>query len=481
MGAWDPLYRSLPTWAQHAAVSAFGVYWRWLRFGPGYERRVAEYLQRESLSREEWKEYQAERLQTLLPRAADRVPYYRSAWSSREKRSAAAGHLQGLPVLEKDPIRRDPSAFLAEDIRPRRPFSAQTSGTTGTPIRSLKTIAELRESMALREARSARWAGVSFGEPRATFSGRIVVPDPTSRGPFYRYNAAEKQVYLSAFHLRPDTASGYLRALARHRVTWLTGYAVSYYLLARYALETGLRVPPLKAVITTSEKVTEEMRRVMETAYGCPVFEEYSNVENAFFASECPEGRLHASPDAGIIEILRPDGSPCAEGEVGEVVATGLIGDYQPLIRYRIGDLAAWGPGTCPCGRAMPILAEVVGRIEDVVTGPDGRQMVRFHGIFVDQPHVREGQIVQETLSRFRVRVVTTEGFGSRDVADIIQRMRQRLGPDVQVVVETVSDIPRTAAGKVRAVISLLGSDGGASESVIAPEASEQRTTSLGA
>jgi len=60
--------------------------------------------------------------------------------------------------------------------------------------------------------------------------------------------------------------------------------------------------------------------------------------------------------------------------------------DYQPLIRFRLGDLAAWDPEPCSCGSSMPILKEVVGRVEDVVVGPDGRQMVRFHGIFVDQP-----------------------------------------------------------------------------------------------
>jgi len=103
----------------------------------------------------------------------------------------------------------------------------------------------------------------------------------------------------------------------------------------------------------------------------------------------------------------------------------------------------------------MPVIKEVVGRIEDVVVGPDGRQMVRFHGIFVNQPHVREGQIVQEALDRIRVKVVATEGFGENDVRDITGRIRQRLG-DVQVDVEVVDSIPRTKAGKFKAVVSLL-------------------------
>jgi phenylacetate-CoA ligase len=102
----------------------------------------------------------------------------------------------------------------------------------------------------------------------------------------------------------------------------------------------------------------------------------------------------------------------------------------------------------------MPVLGEVVGRIEDVVVGPDGREMVRFHGIFVDQPHVREGQIVQEATDRIRVRVVPTEGFGPRDEDEIRRRVLQRLGSGVTVSVEKVAGFSRTAAGKFRAVVS---------------------------
>ena len=159
-----------------------------------------------------------------------------------------------------------------------------------------------------------------------------------------------------------------MRALEKHHVRWLTGYAVSYYLLAKIILEQGLKAPPgIKAIITTSEKVTFEMRQTMEQAFHCKVFEEYSTVENVLFASECEHGRLHVSPDVAVVEILRPDGSACLPGEAGEVVATSLMRTYQPLIRFRLGDMAMWDAEPCPCGRQMPVIKEVIGRIEDVV------------------------------------------------------------------------------------------------------------------
>ena len=451
------IYSWLPSWSQHVVVSAYGLYWRQLRFGAGYAEFVNDYQTRERWTQAQWHLWQAEQLKSILSSCVQHVPYYRAHWTDAQKHAALQGELSALPLLEKDPIRSNSKAFLREDIHPPRSQVFLTSGSTGTPISSYYTLPELRQSLALREVRSAGWAGVSFKRPRATFSGRMVEPDPASRGPYYRFNAAERQVYFSPFHLRPDTAQQYVDALNRHRIEWGTGYAVSYYLLARFMLEKGIAPPQhLKAIITTSEKLTADMRVVMEKAYGCRVYEEYSTVENAIFASECEHGRLHVSPDVSGVEILRPDGSACLPGEAGEVVVTTLAKVYQPLVRFRLGDVAMWDADACPCGREMPVIKEVVGRIEDVVVGPDGRQMVRFHGVFVNQPHVREGQIIQEALDLIRVKIVPSDGFGQVDVDEIVHRIQQRLGDSVKVIVESVDEIPRTKAGKFQAVISKM-------------------------
>lgn len=450
----DKIYARLPIFLQNLSVSLYGIYWHWLRFGGRYKDHEAGYRSREHFTNGQWTEYQRDQLRHLVTIAAEHVPYYQRTWTPDQVKAAMEGNLAALPLLEKDPIRKDAKDFMRSDLPHTHYYTSLTSGSTGTPITTLWTDDEIRDSLAVREVRSANWAGVSFKQPRATFSGRMVEPDPNSKGPYYRFNSAERQVYFSPFHLRADSAHFYVEALRKHHIEWMTGYAVSYYLLAKFILQLGLEVPPLKAVITTSEKVTPEMRSVMEQAYHCKVYEEYSTVENALFASECEHGRLHVSPDVGIVEILRPDGSPCDPGEVGEVVTTCLMRSYQPMIRYRLGDLAAWDPEPCPCGRSMPVIKEVVGRIEDVVIGPDGRQLVRFHGIFIHQPHVIEGQIIQETLDQIRVKIVPTEGFEEADKIDIANRIHQRLGNQVNVIVELVPSIERTNAGKFKAVIS---------------------------
>ena len=455
------IYKRMPLLVQHAMISVYGWSWRRQRLGGSFAEEKAAFLSREQYTRAQWQDYANRQLRTLLTLAYERVPYYREVWrthglSADQLQQFTADDLPLLPVVDKQIAREIPQSLLLDGKPLRRHRVYHTSGSSGTPVATYWLRHEHQRSAALREARSHRFAGVSLGMPRATFGGRIVEPDPVSSGPFYRYNLFEKQIYFSAFHLAPQNAAAYVSAMHRHNTRWMTGYSHSTFHLASMILDQKLDAPALKAVVTTSEKITPDMRAVIEQAFSTRVFEEYGAVENTFLACECEEGRLHVSPDAGIIEIVDENFEPVPPGQLGEVLSTGFIRPGQPMIRYRNGDRAAFSEETCPCGREMPVLKEVLGRIEDTIYGPDGRRMVRFHGIFVEQPNVRAGQIVQESLEHIRVRIVPAENFGEADELDIIQRVQQRLTESVIVTVEQVDALPRTKSGKVRAVVSHL-------------------------
>lgn len=455
------LYKRAPLFLQHAMFSAYGWYWKRQRLHGVFPREIAGFLARERFTAPQWDAYSNQQLQQLLVSAYRRVPHYQHIWSDLGITAADLSQfttqdLVKLPPLEKRTARDAPYSLLIDGHPHPHHQIYHTSGSTGTPIATYWMPDEHQRSVALKEARSHRFAGVSLKNPRGTFGGRLIEPDPYSDGPFYRYNLFEKQVYFSAFHLAPQNAQKYVDALWQHKVEWLTGYGNSIYQLGRMILDQRLKAPSLKAVVTTSEKIMPAMREVIEEAFSTRLYEEYGALENVFFATECEYGRMHISPDAGVIEIVDENFQPVPVGTPGEVLATGFIRPSQPMIRYRIGDIAAFSDEVCPCGRAMPVLKEVLGRLEDTVYGPDGRRMVRFHGIFIDQPHVEEGQIIQEALNQLRVLVVPKPGFDDSDEREIIHRIHERVTPQMRVEVEKVAHIQRTPAGKLRAVISLL-------------------------
>jgi phenylacetate-CoA ligase len=407
---------------------------------------------------EEWMRYQTEGLRALLQHAYLTVPNYRDRWRElgidpAQIASMSPADLCEFPALQKSEIRDNPESFISEKANAKSLHTYLTSGTTGTPL-AVKFTTEMHQTWsAAYEVRCRKWAGVDRTFSRAMIGGRIVVPEGKARPPFWRYNMVERQVYFSAFHIAPNTVRAYADALNKYQPDYLVGYAASWYFLARMLLEQDIDICQPRAVLTSSEKLTEDMRSTIETAFKCKVYDGYSGVEACCLASECEHHRLHISPDVGIVELIDEIGCRVPPGQPGEIVATGLLNFAQPLIRYRTGDLASMSTEECPCGRAMPVLEELVGRLEDTVIGADGREMVRFHGIFVGLPSIREGQIVQEKVDLFRLRLVATDRFGDAEKTVIKSRFEERLGP-VRLDFEYVDEIERTERGKFRAVIS---------------------------
>jgi phenylacetate-CoA ligase len=107
------------------------------------------------------------------------------------------------------------------------------------------------------------------------------------------------------------------------------------------------------------------------------------------------------------------------------------------------------------------VLRSVEGRADDVILTPDGRRIGRMDPVFKAGFAIREAQIVQERLDLVRVRYVPATGFGRSDLTGLERALRQRIGDAVEIVLEEVASIPRTRAGKFRAVVSEIATHAG--------------------
>ena len=453
-------YHALPGPARSSVATLWGAYLYCLRYGMSADDLVEQALDRDRWSSERWKRWQEERLAYCLHRAATRVPYYRELWSKRRKAGDRASweDLQNWPILEKDEVRRQPERFVADDRERRWMWQDSTSGTTGTPLGLWFSRATIREWYALCEARSRRWYGVSRGDRWACLGRKLVVPPATRRPPFWVWNGAFKQLYMSSYHLAPDLIPRYLDALRRYDISYLLGYTASLYALAQGVLELGRRDVRMQVVITNAEPLFEHQRSVIAEAFQCPVRETYGMTELGAAASECEQGAMHLWPEVGWVEIV-PDRDTLDEGEGGDLVCTGLLNLDMPLIRYRVGDRASRPPPgpLCSCGRLPFILRSVDGRSGDVLYTIDGRALSSncVEVIFKPGVALREAQIIQESFDRVRLRVVPAAGFTEAMTGTLINGVRQRMGP-VHVIVDLLDRIPREANGKFRVVISRL-------------------------
>ncbi len=454
------LYDELPGPLRSVAASLRGYLLRHVRYGPDTERLVAETLERDRWSPERWTAWREERLAFVLHRAATRVPYYRAQWAARRRRGDQSSweRLEHWPVLEKETVREQPAAFVADDCAVRRMWHDRTSGTTGKPLDLWLSRDTVRRWYALFEARARRWYGVSRDQRWAIVGGQLVTPVNQHAPPFWVWNRALRQLYVSSYHLAPEYSSYSLDALRRYRVEHVLGYTSSLCVLAQDAVRLGRGDLQFRVVVVNAEPIAPEQRELIGTAFRCPVRETYGMAELAAAASECPSGRLHLWPEVGHLEVLEGP-APAAPGAVGDLVCTGLLNADMPLVRYRVGDRGAVSAtdSTCACGRTLPTLACVEGRITDMLRTRDGRRIAWFNPVFAGLP-VREAQIIQEALDLVRVRFVPAPGFAGTHARTIAQRLQARLEM-VQVQLEEVPAIPRAPNGKFRAVVCTLPAD----------------------
>lgn len=459
----EKIYPHLPVSLQNAAISAFGYNWYKRRFGGIFQNEYEGFKQREAFTTTEWNQYQNHQLKKILLHAFDTVPHYKASFQAagftKETLSQITiDSIRQLPVLEKETLRKKGKTDLVSSVREKGGAFYSSSGSTGTPTNILYSHAMHQRLSGLYEARVRNFAGVSKDEPRAMIGGRRVLPNGVAKPPFYRYNFIEKQVYFSAYHISKNTVENYIEGLTKRHSTYLVGYAMSNYILARFIKDAGLSAPKMKAVLTSSEKLTDEMRSVISEVYQCKVYDAWSGVEWCGLISENEHEQLLVSPDCALIEIIKPDGEYAKPGEAGELVCTGFLNFDQPLIRYKIGDVVRLASDQqTKCGRNFPVIDEIIGRSEDVVIGSDGREMVRFHGIFINLPNVLQGQVVQESISSFSINVAT-HGLTSEEKSTIKQRMQSQLG-NVEIVINEMAKIPAGANGKFKAVISKIGKE----------------------
>jgi len=457
----ENFYYKLPVGLQNACISCYGLFWKNHRFGGIYNESYAEAIEREFFSYEQWEEYQTRQLRKLLINAFDNVPFYKKKYTdegiSRDfLERITLEELKQLPYLTKNELRQFGKSTLLSTKKGRGMF-CYSSGSTGTPTAIYYGIDFHQKWSGIFEARIRNWAGISRKMARGMIGGRRILPQSELKAPFYRYNIFEKQTYFSAYHLTSGTAADYIEGMEKHNVEYMTGYAMSNFFLAEFIEKNNLRAPKMKAVITSSEKLTPEMRKVIERVYNCKTFDGYSGTEACGLITETQEGQLLVSPDVGIMEFIKEDGSYATNGEEGEIVSTGFLNYDQPLIRYRIGDKATLSKNQISKSKhSMTIVDEITGRVEDVIVARDGRKIVRFHGLYLEIPGLVSAQIIQHDLEHISFNLVCDRHYTKESSEKVIKsRLESQIGK-FEVEFNYPESLPIEKNGKIKAVISHL-------------------------
>lgn len=418
--------------------------------------------------------FQFRQLEVLLGHAARHVPYYADVLAGVGFRPGAPitpAIWRAIPILTRADLQRERPRLVAAEVPSFHGtlHEAATSGSTGAPVRALKTelSAMLFDAVSLREA---LWH-------RRDFSGVMAVirapqgPTPVPRtgrraanwnraighalvgGPSVLFDCSRPvpELVVEIARLDPDYMLVYPSLLAE---------------FVREAERRATRFAALRGVSTFGEHLSDEVRAAAAEFFAVRVTDIYSSEEVGYIALQCPEGAVHhVQAETVLVEVLDAEGRDCAPGEVGRVVVTPLHNFAMPLLRYSLGDYAEVG-APCACGRGLPVLTRILGRVRNMLVAPDGaRFWPRLNALWkgTDLP-IRQFQVVQRAVDRLELRLVTERPLAAAEEDALRRTLRALCRWDYVVDISYHATIPRGPSGKFEDFVSAIEPEPGGAE-----------------
>lgn len=388
-------------------------------------------------------------VQSQLRHAWDTVPYYRAAWTKAGVHPSDVREIRDLeafPIVTKADIRRHNRALVSSVYDITKCRVKTTSGSTGVPLTTYCDEAAMQWKAACT-IRSDEWSGYRLGQRVAKVWGNPEYRHFGLKGRL-RNRLFDRAVYLDTLNLNDNRIAEFTRAIRAHRPGLIFGHAHSLYLLACSLKKSRVHDVRPNGIISTAMILHDWQRTVIEDVFGCKVTNRYGCEEVSLIASECEDHNgLHINADS-IYHEVQAD---------GKLLVTDLSNRAMPLIRYQVGDVVVPSNRVCKCGRGLPLIERVEGRDADYVLTPAGHLISGIsltENFAVLVPGAAQVQIVQESVTLLRIRLVADDAFGDASRAKIAELVRDTFGDSVAHDVELVDAIPQEPSGKYRFCIS---------------------------
>lgn len=281
--------------------------------------------------------------------------------------------LSKLPVLTRSDLQQygEWMKVWLPGAKPNQYQTVRTSGSTGKPVAVSKYAPAANVQRLAIQLLDATWQQRDMSGAFAHF--RVNTPDSESTLPYepFCYLGETGPTYIR--QLSGSAVTETLQFLADKQIRTLLVNPIALRLLANQQIHQPVEGIKLNQILTWGDKLETSVRESAKLAFNAKVCDRYSAEEVAYLAIQCPHAEhLHALQFFNYIEILNDKNQPCEIGELGRVVITAWQSFGMPLIRYELGDLAAWGK-PCEFGINLPVLEPTIVRIRDISLDKSGK------------------------------------------------------------------------------------------------------------
>ena len=420
----------------------------------------------ETMERQDFRRLQTERLQRVVARVYEQVPFYRAKFDAAGVKPQDIRRLEDmhrLPFTVKNDLRDNyPFGMFAVPMREIVRIHS-SSGTTGIPTVVGYTKKDL-ETWSDIVGRFAAAAGVTRDDiVQISFGYGLFT------GGFGLHYGMER-IGVTVIPVSSGNTERQIRIMKDFGTTVLVA-TPSYALhMAEIAREMGYGPGSLKLRIGLfgSEPWSESMRKEIERAWGILATDNYglSEVIGPGVSGECEYCcGMHIQEDHFIPEIIDPvTGEPKRPGEEGELVLTALTKEALPIIRYRTRDITALDYEKCRCGRTTVRMRKTLGRSDDML-------VIRGVNVFPSQiesvlmeikevePHYQLIVDRVDHLDHLEVQVEVPERIFTgnlRDLEELTEKIKRRIFSLININVKVKLVEPKSierSSGKAKRVI----------------------------
>ncbi len=421
----------------------------------------------ETMPREELRALQLDRLQKLVARVYDKVPYYRGKMDEagvKPEDIRSLHDIRHLPFTTKNDLRKNyPFGLFTVPMDDIVRLHA-SSGTTGKPT----VVGYTREDIKL-------WAGLMARSLSAAgVTSKDIIQNAYGYGLFTGGLGAHYGAEELGATVIPISGGQTKRQITIMRDFGSTvllstpSYAMN---LAEVMIDSGVDPAdlPLRVGVFGAEPWSEGMRHDLEKRLHIKAIDIYglSEIIGPGVAVECIEEQkgLHIFEDHFLPEIVDQNTfEPLPIGETGELVFTTLTKTAFPVIRYRTKDISRLSDTPCSCGRTMLRMPMVSGRTDDML-------IIRGVNVFPSQieqvlmsiegvePHYQIIVDRQGAMDTMEVQVEVSETIFSDEIKDMVS-ITKRIQADIKDLIGSTCKItmvePKTikrSEGKAQRVI----------------------------
>lgn len=372
----------------------------------------------------------------IFRRAYDKSPFYHKFYTEagiKKEDITCLADIWKLPILTKDMVKQHADEMLT--VPHWMVIGANTSGTTGTPLR-------------IYESWPAIWLKYAYLYcSRKNYGFRMGQRIVSLRGHLDKQISCIKvhvsnTLYLSSYNINKATVRQYYEQIMEFKPIAIEGYPSSLYSLALFLRDEGLSLN-IPVTFTSSETLFAHQRELIESRLGTEIFDLYGMTESTISLEESIQhDGYYERPGFSINEYLE-DGEIC----------TSLISSAFPMIRYRSDDIFELAGS-----EEKMMIKSIVGRTDDYVICKDGSMVSRID--FIENgEHIKACQWLQEEEGKVTVLIVPDEGFTEKDSLLVYEETARRVGTDnMEITIRVVpfESLVYSCRGKFKLIVNQL-------------------------